>query len=478
MSDIAIRVENLGKKFRIGTREPYLRLSEVPGRALSGMWNLARQRLQRTGDCPNFRAGDCPDFPLGENGTVPLDASGENGTVPLDDGDERPTGAAQTSPSGSSNRQTAHPPSDPNEFWALKDVSFEVKRGEVLGIIGRNGAGKSTLLKILSRITRPTTGEIRIRGRVGSLLEVGTGFHPELTGRENIFLNGAILGMTRAEIRRKFDEIVSFAEIEQFLDTPVKHYSSGMYMRLAFAVAAHLEPEILIVDEVLAVGDAEFQKKCLGKMGEVARGGRTVLFVSHNMNAVESLCSTACRLAEGTIRESGADIRKVICSHLVSPSKHAAPSEWRTSGQPTGAPYFRPLRLAVCDSGGNPVTGPVPNDTRLWVVIEAEVDVVDPSLTIGYSVYTEQGTLLYWSYHTDGAPETWPAINRGLVTLRSRLPTRLLNEGTYRIELIGGLHCRLWLFEPGHTSTAVFLTISGGLSDSPLFTTRRPGLLS
>ncbi|MGH7074804.1 MAG: polysaccharide ABC transporter ATP-binding protein [Stellaceae bacterium] len=191
------------------------------------------------------------------------------------------------------------------EFWALRDVNFEVRRGEVLGIIGRNGAGKSTLLKILSRITEPTTGRVTIKGRVASLLEVGTGFHPELTGRENIYLNGAILGMTRAEIKRKFDEIVAFSEIEKFLDTPVKRYSSGMYVRLAFAVAAHLEPEILVVDEVLAVGDAEFQKKSLGKMSEVAQGGRTVLFVSHNMPAVSSLCSEAILLQNGKVTTRG-----------------------------------------------------------------------------------------------------------------------------------------------------------------------------
>ena len=191
------------------------------------------------------------------------------------------------------------------DFWALRDVSFEVAPGEVVGIIGRNGAGKSTLLKILSRITEPTTGRVTLDGRVASLLEVGTGFHPELTGRENIFLNGAILGMTRAEIRRKFDEIVAFAEVERFLDTPVKRYSSGMYVRLAFAVAAHLEPEILVVDEVLAVGDAEFQKKCLGKMHEVSRGGRTVLFVSHNMAAVQALCSRAIWLERGEVAASG-----------------------------------------------------------------------------------------------------------------------------------------------------------------------------
>src|SRR5437870_10345464 len=202
------------------------------------------------------------------------------------------------------------------DFWALKDVSFEVQRGEVVGIIGRNGAGKSTLLKILSRITEPTTGKVRIKGRIASLLEVGTGFHPELTGRENIFLNGAILGMTKAEIKSKFDEIVDFAETEKFLDTPVKRYSSGMYVRLAFAVAAHLEPEILLVDEVLAVGDAEFQKKCLGKMENVSkREGRTVLFVSHNMDAVQELCARVILFHAGQIQNEGS-AAKVIQEYL------------------------------------------------------------------------------------------------------------------------------------------------------------------
>ncbi|MBM3129903.1 MAG: ABC transporter ATP-binding protein [Chloroflexi bacterium] len=200
-------------------------------------------------------------------------------------------------------------------IWALKDVSFDVKRGEVVGIIGRNGAGKSTLLKILSRITEPTKGRALIDGRVGSLLEVGTGFHPELTGRENIYLNGAILGMTRREIALKFDEIVAFAEIEKFLDTPVKRYSSGMYVRLAFAVAAHLEPEILLVDEVLAVGDAAFQKKCLGKMGDVAKEGRTVLFVSHNMHAVRNLCSRSILMESGRVEENG-NTEAVITRYL------------------------------------------------------------------------------------------------------------------------------------------------------------------
>ena len=209
------------------------------------------------------------------------------------------------------------------EFWALRDVSFDVAQGDVLGIVGRNGAGKSTLLKILSRITEPTSGRATIRGRVASLLEVGTGFHPELSGRENIFLNGAILGMTRAEITRKFDEIVAFAEVERFLDTQVKHYSSGMYVRLAFAVAAHLEPEILIVDEVLAVGDAQFQKKCLGKMGEVARdSGRTVLFVSHNASALQAICRTGLWLQAGRVMQAG-PIGECLSAYLASGAEAA-----------------------------------------------------------------------------------------------------------------------------------------------------------
>jgi lipopolysaccharide transport system ATP-binding protein len=244
-----------------------------------------------------------------------------------------------------------------NTIWALKDVSFEVQEGEVLGIIGKNGAGKSTLLKILSRITEPTGGRVELRGRVASLLEVGTGFHPELTGRENILLNGALLGMTREEIREKFDEIVAFSEIEKFLDTPVKRYSSGMYVRLAFAVAAHLEPEILLIDEVLAVGDASFQKKCLGKMGDVARGGRTVLFVSHNMGAVSSLCTKGILLVDGRVEFSG-DVDETI-SRYSSLSGASAGGSVDLSGHtanragPKAHAFIRSLSLL--DEEGNPV---------------------------------------------------------------------------------------------------------------------------
>ncbi|MCW5953619.1 MAG: ABC transporter ATP-binding protein, partial [Propionibacteriaceae bacterium] len=239
-----------------------------------------------------------------------------------------------------------------DEFWALRDVDFALDQGDRLGIIGRNGAGKSTLLKLLSRITEPTTGEIRMRGRVASLLEVGTGFHPELTGRENILLNGAILGMRRAEIRRKFDEIVAFAEVERFLDTPVKRYSSGMYVRLAFAVAAHLEPEILIVDEVLAVGDMQFQKKCLGKMREVGLGGRTVLFVSHNMSVISSLCNKGLLLDAGRVKFSGG-IDPAIDQYL---SVSGSDATVDLSRLPRSAPCeFSFLeRLSLADGEGRP----------------------------------------------------------------------------------------------------------------------------
>jgi homopolymeric O-antigen transport system ATP-binding protein len=254
------------------------------------------------------------------------------------------------------------------EFWALKNVSLEIKQGEVVGIIGRNGAGKSTLLKVLSRITEPTEGRVLLRGRVSSLLEVGTGFHPELTGRENIFLNGAILGMTQRDIRKKFDEIVTFAGVERFLDTPVKHYSSGMYVRLAFGVAAHLEPEILIVDEVLAVGDAEFQKKCLGKMGEVARGGRTVVFVSHNMAAMKSLTSRGIVLDAGRVVFSGTTEQVIqhyaqLISRGVVPGK---PREWR-KGKHTAV---RDVRLLAKDDH-QPTTQYVPGEP---FVLELTID--------------------------------------------------------------------------------------------------------
>jgi len=270
--------------------------------------------------------------------------------------------------------------------WALKDISFDVNEGDIVGIIGKNGAGKSTLLKILSRITDPTEGRITMRGRMASLLEVGTGFHPELTGRENIFLNGALLGMSNAEIRRKFDEIVAFSEIEKFLDTPVKRYSSGMYVRLAFAVAAHLEPEILVIDEVLAVGDAAFQQKCLGKMGDVAKGGRTILFVSHNMAAVKKLCTRAVLLEGGRVAAEGS-VEKVTEHYLNS----GAMEDGAGSVYITGIPYhskkidFTIDKIEVTDLDGGEIINLCTGDSiRLRVTYSAEKTIASPGLVIKF----------------------------------------------------------------------------------------------
>jgi lipopolysaccharide transport system ATP-binding protein len=363
-------------------------------------------------------------------------------------------------------------------FWALRDVSFDVQPGEVLGIIGRNGAGKSTLLKILSRITEPTEGRVTLRGRVASLLEVGTGFHPELTGRENVYLNGAVLGMSRAEIKRKFDEIVAFAEVEKFLDTPVKHYSSGMYVRLAFAVAAHLEPEILVVDEVLAVGDAEFQKKCLGKMGEVAQGGRTVLFVSHNMNAVESLCRRVAYLDHGRLVEETNDVRQVITRYLAVGSDAEIGSEWCNPGGALNNPWFYPTRFYLGDSSGQTVEMPVRNDKPIYVYVEGEVDKEEIALNVGYGLYSESGSLLFWSAATDVTENQWPKLTRGGNRLRSPIPVRLLNQGVYRLDLLVALYHRQWISCPGDGGPAIRLSIQGGLSDSPYWIERRPGVLA
>jgi len=302
---------------------------------------------------------------------------------------------------------TVHRPSSNDYIWALKEVSFEVKRGEVVGIIGRNGAGKSTLLKILSRITEPTEGRAIMQGRVGSLLEVGTGFHPELTGRENIYLNGAILGMKKAEIDRKFDEIVAFAEIEKFIDTPVKHYSSGMYVRLAFAVAAHLEPEILLVDEVLAVGDLAFQKKCLGKMGDIAKKGRTVLFVSHNMAAIERLCDRCILLQEGRIAKSGM-VADVVQSYVTCDQAQAL--EWRRKRDfPTHA-HIR--RLTVCDEVGVPVKVVTSNST-IGVEIECFIPDPNPRLRLALCVFDAYGQAIFSTAPVDSglAYPTYPGLH-------------------------------------------------------------------
>ena len=285
-------------------------------------------------------------------------------------------------------------------FWALCDVSFEVKRGEVLGIIGRNGAGKSTLLKILSRVTRPTHGRAKINGRIGSLLEVGTGFHPELTGRENIYLNGAVLGMTKAEIKRRFHEIVEFAEVDQFLDTPVKRYSSGMYMRLAFSIAAHLEPEILLVDEVLAVGDAAFQQKCIGKMGDVAKEGRTVLFVSHNMACIQRLCHSAILLDKGQIKafRKVPDVIQTYLKEVVSPV-----SSWKLSSAPMKNAYFKKIYLA---NEKEERLEHVTTASSLSVIMEYVVQRRCRNLQISVDLLDSNGDLIFASNPQDSALES------------------------------------------------------------------------
>lgn len=314
------------------------------------------------------------------------------------------------------------------DFWALSDVSFEVQPGDVVGIIGRNGAGKSTLLKILSRITKPTKGRVEINGRVGSLLEVGTGFHPELTGRENVFLNGSILGMKREEIARQFDEIVAFAEVERFIDTPVKRYSSGMYVRLAFAVAAHLQPEILIVDEVLAVGDAQFQQKCLGKMGEVSRQGRTVLFVSHNSVAIRNLCRTGVWLDRGKIAEKGASAT-VLSNYINSGSGTIMQGAIQYSV--TDAPgndviRLRGLKLSV----DGEVTGLVPIDKPLDITIDYECCKAGAALSVSLHLFDQNSTCVFVT-GTQSKSE-----NLGVHRTNCRIPANFLNDIRYSLKVI------------------------------------------
>jgi lipopolysaccharide transport system ATP-binding protein len=323
-------------------------------------------------------------------------------------------------------------PNDPTveDFWALKDVSFEVKQGDRIGIIGRNGAGKSTLLKILSRITEPTTGSVRIKGRVASLLEVGTGFHPELTGRENIFLNGAILGMSRTEIRKKFDEIVDFAEIEKFLDTPVKRYSSGMYVRLAFAVAAHLEPEILVIDEVLAVGDAQFQKKCLGKMEDVStKEGRTVLFVSHNLQAVRQLCSRCLLLNKGMLVVDET-VDETIAQYLNNtPLSDNADMEGYIGSLPSD-PSFRLESVKISQEGAYGTS--VGNGTPVTIDVYYRVMKKTTGLRVFIDVLDNEQMLLFRSFH-DGDGDGIGVMHPGFYRSQMTIPADLLAPKRYHV---------------------------------------------
>lgn len=343
-----------------------------------------------------------------------------------------------------------------SELWALDDISFKVNEGEALGIIGRNGAGKSTLLKVLSQITPPTKGKITMRGRVASLLEVGTGFHPELTGRENIYLNGTILGMGRREVARKFDEIVAFAEVERFLETPVKRYSSGMYVRLAFAVAAHLEPEILVVDEVLAVGDAGFQKKCLGKMDQVAKGGRTVLFVSHNMQAIRLLCSRCILMQKGGIVANG-EPENVTCSYMEENNDFASERTWPLETAP-GDDTLRLLSLKVVTRDGI-LCSNFPSDEDVFVEMLVDIRSLHEALRVGFELLWRDGTTVFTSFHNDMGTSEWPNLSVGINRLRCRIPPGLLNNGRYFIAPRIGLHCIRWIVNtPPSIEFEVFIT--------------------
>ena len=389
MTDLAVRVENLGKRYRIGQIVGYGTLRE----SLMNLAYAPMRRLRRTGDRRQEIGRKT------EDGRRKTEESGLRSPVP----------------------------GHGNFLWALKDVSFEVKRGEAVGIIGRNGCGKTTILKILSRITAPTEGYAEVHGRVGSLLEVGTGFHPELTGRENIYLNGAVIGMKKAEVERKFDEIVAFSEIEKFLDTPVKRYSSGMYVRLAFAVAAHLEPEILIVDEVLAVGDAAFQKKCLGKMSDVTSKGRTVLFVSHNMASITQLCERAVLLTSGKIVQDGPS-REVVAEYLSGGENPSGETVWSFSDAP-GSELVRLRAVRVVNEDGKScfdtdMAKPIGLDMEFWCLRGTR-------MTPAFHIYNELGILLFFTANLHDKIWAEREYEPGLYRCSCELPGNFFNEGTY-----------------------------------------------
>jgi lipopolysaccharide transport system ATP-binding protein len=402
MSDVVIRAEGLGKRYLIGHeshQEGYTALRDVIARTAKGLARSSRDMMRGR----QLIAGE-----------------------------------------------------EVEEFWALRDVGFEIRRGEVVGIIGRNGAGKSTLLKILSRITEPSAGRVAIKGRVATLLEVGTGFHPELTGRENIFLNGAILGMSRAEIKRKFEEIVAFAEVSKFLDTPVKRYSSGMYVRLAFAVAAHLEPEILVVDEVLAVGDFEFQKKCRGKMGEVARGGRTVLFVSHNMAAIAALTRDSIWLERGKVKWTGKSDEAVA-----KYTSQTADSD--DSGRICGrGRHSRIISVQLVDRVGSPTLNYVPGSAiKLVVLLETDGS---PGLSVELFLNDPSNRRLGYFSLAEFCGHTLPR-SPGLHRCELRFSPIWLAAGSYRIDVATSIHNVSWdHFVDGAIGFEVVFSNPGGLS--------------
>ncbi|MBQ7169617.1 MAG: ATP-binding cassette domain-containing protein [Synergistaceae bacterium] len=382
-------------------------------------------------------------------------------------------------------RRIKHPfaarskPKGAEDFWALRNITFNVEQGERIGIVGHNGAGKSTLLKLLSRITDPTEGRISIKGRASSLLEVGTGFHPDLSGRENIYMNAAILGMKVTEIRRNFDAIVDFAGVEKFLDTPVKRYSSGMYVRLAFAIAAHLNSEILIVDEVLAVGDMEFQKKCLGKMDEISRGeGRTVLFVSHNMGAVLQLCNRVICLDGGRMILDTPDVNEGVGKYMSLSQLQTTDAEWHNPGGKFSNDYFTPIRFGVYNADGEVNLSSVKQDDDLYVEIEGIIRKPEKGLGVGYSLYTQEGALLYMTYQADqdDTPGALPTLE-GRVILRGKIPLEVLNVGHFRLDLSVLMNSASWIVMPNvRGNPSVSFTVEPHLdSSSPYRAMKKPG---
>jgi lipopolysaccharide transport system ATP-binding protein len=327
--------------------------------------------------------------------------------------------------------------------WALRDIDCEIKKGEVLGIIGKNGAGKSTLLKILSHVTTPTTGRIMARGRIASLLEVGTGFHPEMTGRENIYMNGSIMGMSKAEITRKLDEIVDFAGVEKYLDTPVKRYSSGMTVRLGFSIAAHLEPEILVVDEVLAVGDAEFQKKAIGRMKDVSnQDGRTVLFVSHNMQAITNLCTRAILLNKGTIVQNG-DPTEVIRNYLMYETTKNGTVSWDEQTA-LGDTTLKLKAIKILDEDNN-IRNHFLSKSKIKVQMDFNINQLENDLVIGFDLTNESGNTILRTYQNDSHQQYWPNLKVGFNSIFCEIPAELLNEGTYFLSPKVSHHFKKWI---------------------------------
>jgi len=409
-SDVIISVEKLSKRYQLGEIGPRS-LREAAER----LWHRVR--------------GRDPASEMGKVGATTPNAwqavGGRLSTVDV----KGPQPTVHSLQSTDRSSQPTDNSLQSTDLWALKDVSFEVKRGEVLGIIGRNGAGKSTLLKILSKITEPTSGRVVMRGRVGSLLEVGTGFHPELTGRENIFLNGAILGMRKKEIEHKFDEIVAFSEVEKFIDTPVKRYSSGMYVRLAFAVAAHLDPEILVVDEVLAVGDAAFQKKCLGKMGEVAHQGRTVLFVSHNMGMINSLCRSALLLERGRLELCGS-VSKAISTYYSGTHQSAFHVDYRQNEKTIGDEFATLLEGYIENKAGEK-TGDIDirSGFKVTMIYQLHKHTSGPPFP-NFHIFNSQGICVF----VTGADKT-SDMSPGIFSATCSIPADLMNNDTYSIGL-------------------------------------------